>query len=102
MGELTTEIRHLAPGIDRLNDKLDRQEATLINHGERLIALEQGPTRTEIAATTRELTDADRELGTRLTTNERKVAIVFALALVAGTVVQIALSAAKLLQGGGG
>lgn len=101
LGELTNEIRHLARGIDTLNSKLERHDQTLIKHAERLVRLEQGPTRGDLVAATREFAEADRELGTRLTVSERKIAVVIAVALVAGTVVQIALNAAKLLQGAG-
>lgn len=92
MGELTTEIKHLNRSMDTLNARLLRQQAQLEDHAERIVALEQGPTRGEIAA-------ADAALGTRLTTTERKVAVVIGVCVTLGTLVQIALSAAKLLQG---
>ncbi|MBX3352106.1 MAG: hypothetical protein KF684_04175 [Phycisphaeraceae bacterium] len=82
MGELSTSIRHLNRSVEGLSAKLDRIDGTLASHAERIVRLEERPTRKDLEAQGERL-DAQ---GERLTKSEKRIALIAAalIALVSG------------------
>lgn len=89
LGVLTTEIKHLNRSLDTLNARLTSHQVLLDDHGVRLVRLEQGPTRDDVAA-----------VGARLTVIDRKVAVIIGVAVALSTIAQVALGALRLVWGG--
>lgn len=88
MGELSTSIRHLNRSVEGLSAKLDRIDGTLASHAERIVRLEERPTRREHEAQ-----------GERLTRAEKRTALLVAALIVATSGAGAAANILKLIGG---
>lgn len=89
MGELSTSIRHLNRSVEGLSGKLDRIDVTLATHAERIVRLEERPTRKDHEAQ-----------GERLSQGEKRIAVIVALLLILTSGTGAVSGVAKLLLGG--